>query len=633
MFWGANWAAVKIGNREFAPIFMAGLRSLIATICLAVWLKIQGKPLFPNRSITLYGVGAGILFGLEFALIYVGLKYTYASRVYVLLYTAPFFTALGAHFFLKGDRLTHFKVFGLILAFGGIVSLFVQKLGGFSSTAVIGDLMIVGAGALWGSATVYTKKYLAGKAGAVHVLFFNVLFSMPILFWHESPLGNAARGASNLGRADLRRLSKLDRGLSYLSGLDRTHYPLSREPDSRLCLCHSGHGCLHKRRNHLKGTCWPESDNRVGPGQSGPGAGQPPGPIEPRRTGQGIGRINIMAVACAKGPFCGGYILLFCKYFGMLRQMFERVKLGLSLGAGGARGMAHLGVLKAMEQAGIRFHYMAGSSIGSVVGAAYAVSGNAAELESRVLEFIASDLYRNTGLELVKNAFNDKPETWTHRLETWLKKRYLQAKVVARQAVLDSAVYREMIAFFIPDINIEDLPFPMWITGTDLRTGRPVAFRSGSLRDAVYGSSAIPGVVLPLEKNGMLVVDGGVVNMVPSLPARHLGADVVLAVDVDKPVAPEDGVDNAFELLFRVEDIQGFYLKELQLREADMVLRPQVGHIHWSDFGRAAEMIRLGRDAAQEQLDAIIALSRRRKMPWQRRGPVLRDPALDWISI
>jgi NTE family protein len=268
-----------------------------------------------------------------------------------------------------------------------------------------------------------------------------------------------------------------------------------------------------------------------------------------------------------------------------------------------------------------------------VVGAAYAVSGSAAELEARMMEFLASDLYRNTGLELVKNAFNEKPETWTHRLETWLKKRYLQAKVVARQAVLDSSVYREMIAYFIPDINIEDLPFPMWITGTDLRTGRPVAFKSGSLRDAVYGSSAIPGVVLPLEKNGMLVVDGGVVNMVPSLPVRHLGADVVLAVDVDKPVAPEDGVDNAFELLFRVEDIQGFYLKELQLREADLVLRPHVGHIHWSDFARASEMIRLGKDAAQEQLDAIIALSRRRMMPWRRWTPVLRDPALDWISV
>ena len=313
--------------------------------------------------------------------------------------------------------------------------------------------------------------------------------------------------------------------------------------------------------------------------------------------------------------------------------MFERVKLGLALGAGGARGMAHLGVLKALEQAGIRFHCLAGSSIGAVVGAAYAVSGNAAELEARVQEFITGDLYRTTGLELVKNAFNDKPETWTHRLETWLKKRYLQAKVVARQAVLDSDVYREMISFFIPDIKIEDLPFPMWITGTDLRTGRPVAFQSGSLRDAVYASSAIPGVVLPLEKDGMLVVDGGVVNMVPSLPVRYLGADVVLAVDVDKPVVPEDGFDSAFELLFRVEDVQGFYLKELQLREADLVLRPQVGQIHWSDFERASEMIRLGRDAAQEQLDAIIALNRRRIMPWNSRKPKLRDPALEWISV
>ena len=192
VIWGTNWAAVKIGNREFAPIFMAGLRSLIATICLAVWLRVQGKALFPSRQITWYGVGAGLLFGLEFALIYVGLKFTYASRVYVVLYTAPFFTALGAHFFLKDDRLTRFKAYGLILAFSGILALFIQKLGGFTAASVIGDLMVMGAGAIWGSATVYQKKYLTGKAGAAQILFFNVVFSLPILFgmsaiW-ETPL-------------------------------------------------------------------------------------------------------------------------------------------------------------------------------------------------------------------------------------------------------------------------------------------------------------------------------------------------------------------------------------------------------------------------------------------------------------
>lgn len=180
--WGANYAFIKIGARELAPLFMAGLRSLVAAVCLYVWLKVRRLTVFPSRTILFHGVMVGLLFGSEFSFLYVGLKHTLASHGYVLLYTAPFFVALGAHFFLSGDRLNPWKVAGLILAFAGVVVLFVRDIGTFSLGALPGDLLVLVGGALWGATTLYLKKFLAYRTLPLQTLFYQVFFSAPLLF-------------------------------------------------------------------------------------------------------------------------------------------------------------------------------------------------------------------------------------------------------------------------------------------------------------------------------------------------------------------------------------------------------------------------------------------------------------------
>jgi drug/metabolite transporter (DMT)-like permease len=182
LVWGANWAIVKLGSHDFAPLFMAGLRSLVGTICLLVWLRIKGLEFFSSKIMIWHGFVVGVLFASEFALIYVGLQYTLASRTYVLLYTAPFWAALGAHLFLKGDRLNWWKSGGLLLAFAGVVSLFLKGFGGWASERIIGDLMALAGGCLWGLTTIYVKRFLMGRAEALQVLFYHLFFSTPILF-------------------------------------------------------------------------------------------------------------------------------------------------------------------------------------------------------------------------------------------------------------------------------------------------------------------------------------------------------------------------------------------------------------------------------------------------------------------
>jgi drug/metabolite transporter (DMT)-like permease len=181
LVWGANMAAIKISARELPPLFLAALRSAVAAFCLWVWMAASGIRVFPSGRVAAHGAVLGAMFGVEFGLIYVGLGYTLASRTYVLVYTAPFFVALGAHLFLQGDRLNAFKAAGLVLAFAGVVVLFQPGFASYSLSTLPGDLMALAGGALWGSTTVYLKRFLAHRTLPLQTLFYQVFFSAPLL--------------------------------------------------------------------------------------------------------------------------------------------------------------------------------------------------------------------------------------------------------------------------------------------------------------------------------------------------------------------------------------------------------------------------------------------------------------------
>jgi drug/metabolite transporter (DMT)-like permease len=178
--WGLNAVAIKISNTGIAPVFCAGLRSVVATGCLLIWMTSRRLELFPGRLKD--GMLIGFLFGAEFGLLYTALLYTTASSAWILLYTSPFFHALGAHFFLAGDRLTLRKSAGLVLSFIGIIILLSKHIGLPSIQQFAGDLMAIGAAALWAMTTVYIKRRLVALVSPYHTLFYQTLFSIPILF-------------------------------------------------------------------------------------------------------------------------------------------------------------------------------------------------------------------------------------------------------------------------------------------------------------------------------------------------------------------------------------------------------------------------------------------------------------------
>ncbi len=180
LIWGLNAVAMKYATEGIAPIFCAGLRSVMATICLVIWMAGRRIPLFVGRIKD--GVFIGLLFGAEFGLLYLAIRYTTASSAWILLYTSPFFHALGAHFFLTGDRLSIAKAGGMILSFAGILILLSQHLGLPSVDQFAGDMLALAAAMLWALTTVVIKRRLVAAVSPYHTLFYQTLFSIPVLF-------------------------------------------------------------------------------------------------------------------------------------------------------------------------------------------------------------------------------------------------------------------------------------------------------------------------------------------------------------------------------------------------------------------------------------------------------------------
>jgi drug/metabolite transporter (DMT)-like permease len=181
LFWGFNHPAIKISNQGVSPIFASTLRSIIASICGLIYCLRTEEKVFHKGVMLFHGVMVGFLFGAEFACIYFGLLYTDAARSVLFVYLSPFVVAIGAHFFLRGDRLTFLKILGLVLAFTGIFVVFGGRPKTAKAAMYFGDILQITAAVLWGATTLYIKKFMANKVEPIHTFLYQLFFSIPIL--------------------------------------------------------------------------------------------------------------------------------------------------------------------------------------------------------------------------------------------------------------------------------------------------------------------------------------------------------------------------------------------------------------------------------------------------------------------
>lgn len=283
-------------------------------------------------------------------------------------------------------------------------------------------------------------------------------------------------------------------------------------------------------------------------------------------------------------------------------------ELGIALSGGGARALAQLGVLKVLEREAVPISYVAGTSAGAVIGAVYVTTPSAVEAEERILTHL-----RTTGTGFNAETFGALVSASADGTVGLLDigRTLWRARGPSRGLVGGDAM-RASLRVLLGESTCSDGRLPFAATALDLVSGRRMIFGDGPLVDAVYASSAIPGLFEPLELEGYLLVDGGWAEPVPVNTCRHLGAIHTLAVDVPTVPAQEPG-SGALPSALRADALARELLEELQLREADFVLRPEVTVRHFADFSDAEGLIAAGARAAEAALAEITGVLERHR--------------------
>ncbi len=292
-------------------------------------------------------------------------------------------------------------------------------------------------------------------------------------------------------------------------------------------------------------------------------------------------------------------------------------KIGLALGGGAARGLAHLGVLKVFEDAQIPIHLITGTSLGALIGGLYASQPDAAYWMTRVEQYLRSFRSRRARLEFISRL--EQPENNHHGffsdMAFLIRKGYFWGVTATKSAFIGEQEYADLINPLIPDIDIAETKIPFGCVATDIRNGKRHVYTSGRLRTAVSASCALPGIFPPVKDNGMLLVDGGWVERVPVYCAWDMGADIVIAVDVSSDVPPVFDDKSGLDIILRADAVSRIYLNELLAGEADVLIHPEVGTMHWADFSNPRNLYKQGETAALGKLITIRTVIHRTAEP------------------
>ncbi len=282
----------------------------------------------------------------------------------------------------------------------------------------------------------------------------------------------------------------------------------------------------------------------------------------------------------------------------------------LVLGGGGARGIAHVGVLEVLEREGLRPQGIVGTSIGAIVGGLYALTGSAEETLSRLRTLFHTETFRSIirkSERLARRRPPGKGLAITTPLES-ARKFLMILPTFTRRGVMEDPNVEASIDMLFQHATFEDTKLPFAAVALDLRSGKDVVFRSGPLARAVLASMSLPGIFPPVEVEPFLLVDGGPTAKVPVRIARALGADRVLAVDVSYHPPYQETFHTAFEILNRVRDLASERLVLEDLAAADVLLQPELGDVVWYDFDLWQYLYFKGRHEAEDHLDDIRKL-------------------------
>ncbi len=269
-------------------------------------------------------------------------------------------------------------------------------------------------------------------------------------------------------------------------------------------------------------------------------------------------------------------------------QPAARKRLAVVLGGGSARGFAHIGVIKALEKAGIRPDLIVGCSAGSLVGAFWAAGFSGAQMEDTAMRVQDTEV-----IDLVSGK--------------------------AQYGLVAGRSLQAFVNQYLGNTPIERLQVPFATVATEYPSGALTVFSQGDTGFAVRASCSIPGVFIPASQDNRDYVDGGLISPIPVATARALGADLVVAVDVGGPDKSDEGTRTLFSMVMRSFEIMSQSLRQHESRQADIVIRPDLANIRSTDFSSRKASILLGQHAGARLAPVILAKLGATRQPQRRR--------------
>ncbi|KAF2518288.1 patatin [Flavobacterium salilacus subsp. salilacus] len=285
----------------------------------------------------------------------------------------------------------------------------------------------------------------------------------------------------------------------------------------------------------------------------------------------------------------------------------KKPKIGVVLSGGGAKGLAHIGVLKVLEEAGIKVDYIGGTSMGAIVGGLYAAGYSAQELDSIFNSLDADALIQDFTPRGSKNFFEKRND------ELYALSLPFKGFKISFPTAFSKGLYNYTTVSRLTDNvrqvrDFDSLPIPFVCIATDIETGEEVVLRKGVLPDAILASGAFPSLYYPVEINGRLLIDGGVTNNYPIEEVRKMGADIIIGVDVQDGLKDRTEIKGATGVLVQINNYQMIKKMEVKRKATDVYIKPDITNYTVISFDDGRQIIDEGEKAARAMLDSLKIL-------------------------
>lgn len=285
-------------------------------------------------------------------------------------------------------------------------------------------------------------------------------------------------------------------------------------------------------------------------------------------------------------------------------QEQKKPKVGLVLSGGGAKGLAHIGVLKVLEEEGVEISYIGGTSMGAIIGGLYASGYSATQIDS-IFKTTDYDALIQDYIPRSSKNFYEKRNDELYALTLPFKKMKIGIPRALSKGLYNFNMLNKLThnVRHIRDFNL--LPIPFLCIATDIETGQQVLLNKGSLPQAMIASAALPSLYMPVEIDGKLLVDGGVTNNYPILEVKNLGADIIIGVDVQDDLKDRDALTDATKILVQISNMQMIQKMDRKKKATDIYIKPDITAYSVISFSQGVQIIKTGEDAARKVINQL----------------------------